>query len=82
MPFNMNFNKPTFLLVYIISAFYVNAQSWQLNQSIHSQDLEQGDKFGQTLVMHGDFAAVSALGDNIGNIDNTGSVYIFKKQSD
>jgi len=51
-------------------------------QSIHPQDIAQGDKFGETLVMNSEYAVACAIGDDNGAIDHTGSVYVFKKQSD
>ncbi|MFK8013476.1 MAG: FG-GAP repeat protein [Marinicellaceae bacterium] len=54
---------------------------WNNTYLLMADDGEVGDRFGTSVSISGDWAAIGANGDDIGNSVDRGSVYLFKKTS-
>ena len=53
--------------------------TWTLVAKLVASDAAAGDRFGSSVAIVGDFAAVGAESDNHGGLANAGSVYVFRK---
>ncbi|CAK8988587.1 unnamed protein product [Durusdinium trenchii] len=55
---------------------------WTLDARIVSEDIAAGDRFGNSLKVEGDYIIVGADGHDSNGLADTGSAYIFSKNSD
>ncbi|MEO6489742.1 MAG: FG-GAP repeat protein [Ferruginibacter sp.] len=58
--------------------FHRNGSFWGQEQKLFALDGAAGDNFGGYVFLSGDYAIISAYGDDIGTNVNQGSVYIFQ----
>jgi hypothetical protein len=57
--------------------YYRNNGVWEQQDAIYASDGEDGDFFGASVSISGDYAVIGAWGDDIGAEANRGSIYIF-----
>ena len=76
--------------VYFFERNEGGSEQWGLTQRLVSDDVAEGDRFGQTLALQGDVLAVGAPGDDdinpstapgFNSVDASGSVYIFERNA-
>ncbi len=76
--------------VYLFERNEGGSEQWGLTQRLVSDDVAEGDRFGQTVALQGDVLAVGAPGDDDSNpstapgfetVDASGSVYIFERNA-
>jgi len=58
--------------------FHRNGANWVLQGKLWTSDGSDGDRFGATVAVDGEWAAVGAYGDD-DNGSNSGSVYLFRR---
>jgi hypothetical protein len=59
--------------------FTRSGTTWTQQQKLTASDGAQGDNFGSAVALDGAVALVAASGDDIGAINNQGSVYVFAR---
>jgi hypothetical protein len=59
--------------------FQRNGTAWNLVATLTANDATAGDLFGTSVAIDGDFAVITAAGDNAGAGVNSGSAYVFHR---
>ena len=62
-----------------VHSFRWNGSAWIEESLIRPASLDVSDRFGATIVIQGDTAAITAIGDGLHTGDEEGSVYIFQR---
>lgn len=64
-----------------IYIFHFINNLWQLDQTIFSDNVQQDAIFGYSIALANDILAISAPGENIGNVNGSGRVSLFEKST-